>query len=357
MADPAREHSDAPQTGDPDHSHRATFGGNEAAAVLAHYALGPIRSIRALHRGSSKAPKALVVADSGEYLLKRRAAGKDTAGRIAFAHGLQLHLAGAGFPLARLVPATADHASVVNLQGHAYELFHFVHGVRYDASLPQTAEAGAILARLHALAASYTAPWPPTPGTYHNSPAIVRQLRAIPQRLIQPEVNTLVEKLVSVYARAAGAVERLGLARWPAQVVHNDWHPGNLLYDQGRVNAVLDFDAARIAPRAIDVANGALQFSMTLHATSPSTWPPGLDLPRLGAFLSGYDRTEGAILSRTELQALPWLMAEALIAEAAPPIAATGRFARLDGHEFLLMVDRLTGWIHERAGEIQNVLG
>ena len=50
-------------------------------------------------------------------------------------------------------------------------------------------------------------------------------------------------------------------------------------------------------------------------------------------------------------------MVEALIAEAAPPIAATGRFARLDGHEFLLMVDRQTAWIEAQASQIQNLLG
>ncbi len=353
MADPA------PQQHDPTRlpaSHRAHFAPEEVAAVLARYSIGSLKSVRPLALGSSRAPKALVVADSGEYLLKRRAPGKDTPARVAFAHGLQLHLSGAGFPVPALLPAAPDHNSMVHFNGHTYELFRFVRGSRYDSSLAQTAESGATLARFHALAANYSPQWPPPPGAYHNAPVIAGQLRSIPTWL-GDQVRPLTDRLVHSYARAASTVERMGYSRWPAQVVHGDWHPGNLLFNQGQVIAVLDFDAARIAPRALDLANAALQFSMTLHDMPPADWPTGLDLDRLRAFLRRYDEMEGAVISSTELAAVPWLMVEALIAEAAPPIAATGRFARLDGHEFLLMVDRQTAWIEAQADQIQNLLG
>jgi homoserine kinase type II len=345
MADPAPSHPEPA---------RAGFSKEEAAAVLARYPIGPARSVRPVALGSSRAPKAIVITDSGEYLLKRRAPGKDEPGRVAFAHGLQAHLAAAGFPVARLVIAGSD--SMVRIGGHTYELFHFVHGSRYDGSLPQTAEAAGTLARLHALAANYVHRATPSPGSYHNAPSIAGLLRAVPARL-GAHASPLADRLVHTYARAASTVERMGFARWPAQVVHGDWHPGNLLFHEGRVIAVLDFDASRIAPRAVDIANGALQYSMTLRTTSPSEWPTGLELARLGAFLAAYDVSEGAVISRTELEAIPRLMIEALIAESAPPIAATGRFARLDGHDFLLMVDRQTAWIESRTDEIAGLLG
>lgn len=352
MADPAPQQHDPTL---PPASRRAHFAPEEVSAVLARYSIGSLKSVRPIALGSSRAPKALVVADSGEYLLKRRAPGKDDPARVAFAHGIVLHLAAAGFPAAPLVPAT-DRNSMVQLGDRTYELFRFVRGSRYDSSIPQTAESGATLARLHALAANYTPQWPPPPGSYHNAPVIAGQLRSIPARL-GDQVRPLTDRLVHTYARAASTVERMGYSRWPAQVVHGDWHPGNLLFDRGHVIAVLDFDAARIAPRALDLANASLQFSMTLHEMPPADWPTGLDLVRLRTFLGRYDATEGAVISSTELAAIPWLMVEALIAEAAPPIAATGRFARLDGHEFLLMVDRQTSWIESRATEIQNLLG
>ncbi|MEL6797352.1 MAG: hypothetical protein AAFO89_11095, partial [Planctomycetota bacterium] len=74
-------------------------------------------------------------------------------------------------------------------------------------------------------------------------------------------------------------------------------------------------------------------------------WPVELDTVRLHAFLRAYDAVEGCILSQAELRAMPWLMIEALIAEAAMPIAATGRFGSIDGGAFLEMVDRKATWL------------
>jgi hypothetical protein len=45
-------------------------------------------------------------------------------------------------------------------------------------------------------------------------------------------------------------------------------------------------------------------------------------------------------------------MIEALIAEAAIPIATTGTFAGIQGGAFLRMVERKVRWIHEMADEI-----
>ena len=64
------------------------------------------------------------------------------------------------------------------------------------------------------------------------------------------------------YKAAARQVDELGLPQWKPQIVHSDWHPGNMLFDRGHVVAVIDFDAARIQPRVVDIANGTLQFSL-----------------------------------------------------------------------------------------------
>ena len=49
------------------------FSSNEAAEILSRYDIGTISSVRAYQRGSSRAPKALVESERGEFLLKRRA--------------------------------------------------------------------------------------------------------------------------------------------------------------------------------------------------------------------------------------------------------------------------------------------
>ena len=62
------------------------------------------------------------------------------------------------------------------------------------------------------------------------------------------------------------------------------------------------------------------------------------------------------MISKAELKAVPYLMCEAMIAEAVLPIAATGSFGRLDGFGFLKMVRGKTDWILAHLAELSGVL-
>ena len=152
---------------------------------------------------------------------------------------------------------------------------------------------------------------------------------------------------------AAERAENAGLRAWPRRVIHGDWHPGNLLFRDGEVVAVLDFDSAHQEAHFIDVANAALQFSMMMtEPTDPRRWPEGLDVKRMRALLEGYDDGSERPISGAELQALPWLIVEAMILESVVPIAATGRFGSLDGGAMLEMVERKVQWLRNRAKRV-----
>jgi homoserine kinase type II len=151
--------------------------------------------------------------------------------------------------------------------------------------------------------------------------------------------------LLAGYRKGAQSVQSLGIDNWPKQIVHADWHPGNMLFRDNRVVAVIDYDSARLLPRIIDVANGALQFSIIGGDDDVSKWPDYLDESRFKRFLRGYD--EVMLLSQAEIRTIPLLMIEALIAEAVFPIAATGSFGKVDGMPFLQMVQRKIVWIQK----------
>jgi hypothetical protein len=68
----------------------------------------------------------------------------------------------------------------------------------------------------------------------------------------------------------------------------------------------------------------------------------------------GYD--EVMILSEAEVRAMPWLMAEALMAEAVLPIAVTGTFGRLGGLGFLQMVQRKVNWLTHNSDRLMALL-
>jgi homoserine kinase type II len=127
-----------------------------------------------------------------------------------------------------------------------------------------------------------------------------------------------------------------------------------MLFRERLVAAVIDYDSARLQQRAIDLANGALQFSILGGGDDPAQWPAHLDEGRLRRFLAGYDSVN--VISTAELEALPYLMCEAMIAEAVLPIAATGSFGRMEGFPFLQMIHRKVQWVLAHLPRLQAVL-
>ena len=331
---------------------RVKFDATEIATVLSQYELGVVHSARELRRGSGRSPKIKLKTDKGTFVLKKRAPGRDDPRRVELTHMIQRTLSKRGFPLPRLV-GTRDRLSVVTTAGGAFELFEFVEGTAYDQSLGATEQAGRALALYHALLADFDEALAPTGSSYHANPGVQRSLTQIPERVaVSPLEAETAASLRRRYAEAAQCADEAGVGGWPLQVVHGDWHPGNLLFRDGGVVAVIDYDTAKLGARILDVANGVLQFSVTRGDGAPEAWPDYLDEARVRRFGRGYDSVESCVLSSSEIQAVPWLMIEALIAEAAVPIATTGTFAGIQGGAFLRMVERKVRWIHDMAGEI-----
>ena len=346
---------------------RERFVVDELAIVLSNFDIGIIDAIQVFPRGSRKAPKLILKTNTGLYLLKRRARGKDDPYKVAFCHELQLYLTTQKFPLPHLIGTKNGNNSILLWKDRIYELFEFIRGMNFDQSLEATGDSGRILALFHKLLKDYRSGYEPPQGSYHASDCVDRSVEMIPRSLDricqatgQPPVNgkvaSTLEYLRESYYSAAARVNELGLPDWPMQIVHSDWHPGNMLFRGARVVAVIDYDAARIQQRVLDVANGALQFSIIGGGEDPSQWPDYLDEDRYKRFLLGYDSVPNCLLARAELRALPWLMTEALIAESVIPIAATGTFANMDGALFLNMVERKVRWLQDHAERLAAIL-
>ena len=345
-------------------SDRQRFAAHELAIVPSHYELGTIETLQEFPRGSRKAPKLVIqTKDQQWYLLKRRARGRDDARKVAFCHGIQMHLADRQFPLPHLIGTREGNDSMLQHDAGIYELFEFIHGNSYDASLEATTEAGRTLALFHKLLADHRPRFSPSRGSYHNSRAVAASCNAIPTTLRKSEpdldraeTGRVVQFLHESYQQAAKTIEDEGLSRWPPHIVHADWHPGNMLFRGKRVVAVIDYDAARIQPRVVDAANGALQFSILGGGDDPGSWPEYLDESRFKRFLRGYDSVPDSVLSRAELRVVPQLMVEALIAESVIPIAATGYFARMPGGKFLPMIERKVRWLQDNAEKLISMV-
>ncbi|MFT5422989.1 MAG: Ser/Thr protein kinase RdoA (MazF antagonist) [Phycisphaerales bacterium] len=282
---------------------------DEVRTVLSHYALGEVRSVRELIAGASLAPKALIESDRGQFVLKRRAPGRDDPLLVALSHEVQLHLTIADVPVTRLIGTRDENNSMLQTGYHVYEMTALVQGLPF-ASKPRRAEAaGATLARAHAAWAGFTPTSAIPPTREPTRPMIEASLVGAQSPTAKPLLQTAQAADDSLAAILQGTPP-------PEPVlIHGDIHPGNFLFSESLVAAFFDFDGVQLGPRAHDIAQGLAQFSLTRTGPAPDHWQPHADLTLAAPFLAAY--LAEASWPTPPLEAWPYLMAESLVFEAA----------------------------------------
>lgn len=324
----------------------AGFSSEEITEVVGHYNIGEILQTQPLIGGSRHAPKVVIISENGKFLIKRRQKIKGNFDRVRFSHAVQNHLAIKGFPTTKLQGINGGDETMLLLNNYIYELFEFVSGKRYDTSPETTAEVGRQLAMFHSDLVDFTGFSDPERVTFHDSPNVRKYLKTIEadrRNSHNIELLEIVDSLMSLYNGCSTNVNSLGYDKWERQVIHGDWHPGNMLFEKNKLTAVLDFDSVKIAPAVIDLANGMLQFSIVGNRPNPADWPDYLNQEKLIQFLNGYRQIID--LEINKVKSLLDLMIETMIAETVLPVATTGSFGNLGGEEFLKMIFRKAKWI------------
>ncbi len=324
------------------------FTAPELSGVLGHYELGKVASVRELRAGDASSPKAVIECGRGRLLLKRRGRGFADPFRVAFQHDVQLALEAVCFPVAPLIGTRDGNNSMVQFDGHVYELFCFVKGAPYDGSAGQGEQAGRALATMHRALEGFASRFAPEPERATPIAVIRRLLSRVVS--VAPSATEPVGALDELCTRADARLREIGFDRRPTRVVHGDWHPGNTLFNQGRLAGVIDFDNARLAPSPTDVAQGLLQFSLVRGGGEPpERWTDAPDRGRLRDLFRGYARAGGPGTDEAALASLPHLMVESLVREAAQGVAATGRFGPHTAAAFLGAIARKAAWFEQHA--------
>ncbi len=335
----------------------ANFSSEELAQVLSHYDVGVIHRAKPLAAGNRRAPKLVITSERGKFLLKRRPKGKDDLYHVAFAHAVQSRLSEMDFPLAPLVATCDEKNTILHLNNHIYELFEFISGSRYDGSAESTFDTGRQLAKFHRDLADFAQEWKPPGSSFHDSSTVRTQLKTTGTEKAagrDKQLNRTAETLMAIYNDASVRVSELGFDSWPEQIVHGDWHPGNMLFSKHQLIALLDFDSVKIASPITDLANGMLQFSIVGNRPNPADWPDYLDQAKLFQFLNGY--REILTPDENQLNSLLDLMIETMIAEAILPVAATGYFGNFSGIEFLKMIRRKAEWLDNNRDSLTQAI-
>ena len=128
----------------------AQLAPQEIASVVAMYELGHLESVRPFAAGSSRAPKAKVVTDSGAFLLKRLAPSRTNLDRLRFQHQVIQHLSEAGFPVAE-VQRSRLNQTIAERGSHYYELSRWIDGHRYHYCPKEAKASGSAMAAMHDL--------------------------------------------------------------------------------------------------------------------------------------------------------------------------------------------------------------
>jgi len=292
--------------------------------ALQAYDLGTVRG--AVHHAGTAARTWRVSTDSGTYLLRTRGSRTSADELIACDHALRRHLLAAGIPSAAPV-ATRDGRSYVRLGGKALEVYPIVPGATIAAAGPaEIAAAARLLAAFHAATVDFLPARALLPVAQYRTLGI----EETSSRMEDPAL------LARVYRRLAAAPDHQAFApaldtarRWlerlranlddrryaslPHTVTHGDFTLANLLFADGRVSGVFDFDWSRWAPRIRDLADGLFFISGERRTplVAADIWSlteaVELSLPRAGLWLRSYGAATR--LDDDELDCLPLALA------------------------------------------------
>ena len=265
--------------------------------VVATFGLGEVWAVAFLANGMMN-HNWRVDTSTGTYAVKQlRDVQPDEARRQ---HDTLDQLATAGLPVPRVI-RTSEGDSVVEVDGLPYAASAWVSGTFRDGttlSLAECRDLGALLGRVHHELADVRPAVPERIQLRFCDPAatlvdVERYLAMIaakdqPDAFDRIAVARLHEEreLLSRFGHRRPDAE-LGAGGW----IHGDFHHLNVLWEAGRVSAVLDWDRLKVAPRGYEVARAAeLLF---WNGTS-------LDLERIAAFTGGY--REAAPISTLDLE-------------------------------------------------------
>ena len=335
---------------------RETLAAEEVKFVAKEYALRRPIYLEEIRRGSRSVAKGRLRGVDGDWMLKRRPPAR--AARLGMVHAFQAHLQDAGVPVATL-RRNLEGTTRTDGERGVYELFNWVFGQRWSSRVEEAAQVGAAIGSMLRAGAGFRGPGDALDASLHRSQALEVDPAELASFVLAAEpgadAGSLAGACHALVHRARIAAERLvaDIDSLPRCFVHGDLHPGNVLFAEGRLAAVLDFDTTRIDLRVREVASALNAFgSESRSSDSPDQWAPGQHIDRMVAIVAGVRHGIGGALAPQERRLLPWLMIEGCARESLERIIRTGRFDQHQAAPFLAYVERKTAWIEERADEI-----
>lgn len=264
----------------------------DAEPFISRFGLGGLRALTPIAEGVENTNYRLEV-DQGSFVLTLFEGRTDEAS-LPFCLGLTRHAAERGLPCARALTDEAGHA-VGRLNDRPAAILNWLPGgAKARPGLADQTAAGALLARLHLVAADYPA--------HRDNPVGPTARRALFDRcdMRATGADRRILEYMAPWVGEAAPDPAAGLPRGP---IHADYFPDNILFEGGAVSGLIDFYFACIDSLAYDLAIALSAWGFDEN---------GAPLPAaLKAFQTGYEAVRP--LTEAERAALPDLGAVAAV--------------------------------------------
>lgn len=181
---------------------------------------------------------------------------------------------------------TVDGYHTIYFENEAWQLMPYLSGTPYSFKLNEMKKSAQLLGKLHtaSLINNIDKNW------------ISKKLIEIESEL--PELEKWSFSLALLIKKQLSWLKQFNSVPLPFTATHGDFHGLNLLFEEGEINAVLDFDNVDLRPRLFDVAHAVLMFCRTGRGSYEirPIW--------VQKFLEQY----GTLLTHDELELLPAMM-------------------------------------------------
>lgn len=247
--------------------------------VLDHYGPGQLTSWNPFLSGWTNI-NVYLKTTTGEKILRLYRYGIRTHQDIALEIEVIGHLAGKGLPVAKAYKTLVGQTILpVNLSGRKLDaaLFSFIPGeIRPYPTEPELELMGEALSEIHLSLQDFKTTH--TKKYFRLQHETLRLANRIGRRLrgewFYPKVTTK-EALQALWRRDReyflGLDRRLGKELRATQIIHGDFHPGNLKFSGDKISGIFDFDNLQHAPKILDLAICLSQFKFWHARVAPDS--------------------------------------------------------------------------------------
>lgn len=292
----------------------------QATVVLQQYGVLATADPILLHGGTANR-NYLIRSGDEPYVLRVRHTRYSGEMWLAYEQELLQELQRRGLPVPLALPNNEGRGWTVR-DGTVYQLFRFLSGEPFSDKDEEVAAAGDFLGRLHEAVRGFE-PASRKELPRYDDPVVTLEALMEARQSLNEEADTnqreVLDFLCERCCGIAGAVPDSAYAELPQRIIHGDYHPANVKYDEtGRICGVFDFDWASRQPRLRDLADGVAYFAARRRMRFDGgniyslTQSCSIDPERTARFLRSYE-SRAAPLSARERELLADFVAIRLI--------------------------------------------